>query len=86
MNKRNAAILFPVLFILCLIAVMLRPAEAVALQPPAMHGILRQGIEKAFNMEVLSANALFQKAVELDPEDPTGYAFLAVNHLFRLPR
>jgi tetratricopeptide (TPR) repeat protein len=82
MNKRNAAILFPVLFILSLIVVVLRPAAAFALQPSAMHDVLRQGIEKAFNMDPLGASALFQKAVELDPEDPTGYAFQAVNQMF----
>jgi tetratricopeptide (TPR) repeat protein len=82
MNKRNTAILFPVLFILSLIVVVLRPAAAFALQPSAMHDVLRQGIEKAFNMDPLGASALFQKAVELDPEDPMGYAFQAVNQLF----
>jgi len=82
MNKRSTAILLPIISILCLIAVTLRPPEAFALQPPAMHGILRQGIEKAFNMDPLGAGAQFQRAVELDPDDPTGYAFQAVNQLF----
>jgi tetratricopeptide (TPR) repeat protein len=81
MNKRNAAILSPILFILSLI-VVLRPAAAFALQQSAMHDVLRQGVEKAFNMDPLGASALFQKAVELDPEDPTGYAFQAVNQMF----
>ncbi len=83
MNKRSAAIGFPIIYLLCLIAVVtLRPPEAGALQPSAMRGILRQGIEKAFNMDPLGAGAQFQKAVELDPDDPTGYAFQAVNQLF----
>ncbi len=55
---------------------------AASLQPPGMHATLRQGIEKAFNLDFTAAGALFQRAVNLDPEDPTGYAFLAVNHLF----
>jgi tetratricopeptide (TPR) repeat protein len=82
MNKRKTASLVPALFIFCLVAVLSRPADAFASQPSAMHGVLRQGIEKAFNMDPLGASALFQKAVELDPDDPTGYAFQAVNQLF----
>ena len=81
MNQRNTAILFPVFFILVLIFILFRPTEAIALQPSAMHGMLRLGIEKAFNMDPLGASILFQKAAELDPEDPTGYAFQAVNQL-----
>lgn len=42
-------------------------------QPVGMRVILRQGVEKAFNLDSPGADALFQKAVELDPEDPTGY-------------
>jgi len=82
MNKCSAAILSPITGMLCLIALALWPPEAFALQPSAMHGILRQGIEKAFNMDPLGAGAQFQRAVELDPDDPTGYAFQAVNQLF----
>jgi hypothetical protein len=82
MNKCSAAILLPITCMLCLAALVLQPQEALALQPSAMHGILRQGIEKAFNMDPLGAGAQFQKAVELDPDDPTGYAFQAVNQLF----
>ncbi|HET6489124.1 MAG TPA: tetratricopeptide repeat protein [Syntrophales bacterium] len=81
MNKCSAAILFAITCMLCLAALALQPPEALALQPSAMHGILRQGIEKAFNMDPLGAGAQFQKAVELDPDDPTGYAFQAVNQL-----
>ncbi len=55
---------------------------AASSQPAAMHALLRQGIEKAFNLDSAGAEAMFRKAVALDPEDPTGYAFLAVNHLF----
>jgi tetratricopeptide (TPR) repeat protein len=82
MNQRNTEILSPFFLVFVLIFVVFRPTEAFALQPSAMHGTLRLGIEKAFNMDPLGASALFQKAVELDPEDPTGYAFQAVNQLF----
>jgi tetratricopeptide (TPR) repeat protein len=47
-----------------------------------MRATLRQGIDRAFNMDYPGADALLQKAVEMNPEDPTGYAFLALNHLF----
>ena len=43
---------------------------------------LRQGVEKAFNLETKSATGLFQKAVELDQENPLGYSFLALTHMF----
>ena len=82
MNQRNHATLSPVFLVLVTIFVLFRPAGAFALQPSVMHGTLRLGIEKAFNMDPLGASVLFQKAVELDPEDPTGYAFQAVNQLF----
>ena len=58
--------------------------ESIAAQPrkSQLHSYLRQGIDKTFNLEAQSANTYFQKAVELDRENPTGYAFLALAHLF----
>ncbi len=43
---------------------------------------LQQGIDKAFNLEPLSAKAYLQKAVALDRDNPIGYALLALTHLF----
>ena len=78
MKKRLAAIFF-----LCL--TFLLPAwEAAAAetQPGQLHAYLRQGIEGAFNLDHAGAIFSFQKAVELDRESPTGYAFLALAQLF----
>jgi tetratricopeptide (TPR) repeat protein len=57
-------------------------AEAGDVQPAPLHAYLRQGVEKAFNLETKSATDLFQKAVELDQGNPLGYAFLALTRLF----
>jgi tetratricopeptide (TPR) repeat protein len=78
MKKRLAAILF-----LCL-SFLLPAGEAAAAetQPGQLHAYLRQGIESAFNMDHAGAISSFQKAVELDRESPTGYAFLALDQLF----
>jgi hypothetical protein len=47
-----------------------------------LQSYLRQGIDKTLNLEAQSAIGFFNKAVELDREDPTGFAFLALAHLF----
>jgi tetratricopeptide (TPR) repeat protein len=78
MNKRLAVILF-------LSLSLLLPAggsAAVEAQPGRLHAYLRQGIESAFNLDHAGAISSFQKAVELDRESPTGYAFLALAYLF----
>jgi len=46
------------------------------------HSYLRQGIEKTFNLNTQAAFDLLQKVVDLDRENPTGYAFLSLVHLF----
>jgi Tfp pilus assembly protein PilF len=70
--------IFPILF-LCVIAADI---EAATLQTNRFHSYLKQGIDKAFNLETSSANALLKKALELEPENPAGYAYLAILHLF----
>jgi len=43
---------------------------------------LLQGIGKTFNMENAAADACFKKAIDLEPDNPTGYALEAMQHLF----
>lgn len=76
MKKRLAAAL-------CISLLCLPPAgEAAETRPDQLHVHLRQGIESAFNLDHTGAISSFQRAVELDRENPTGYAFLALAHLF----
>lgn len=51
-------------------------------QPNQYQSYLKLGIKKAFNMEFINANIYLQKAVELDRENPTAYALLAMFNLF----
>jgi tetratricopeptide (TPR) repeat protein len=78
MKKRPAATL-----LLCL-SFLLPAGEPAAAetQPDRLHAYLRQGIESAFNLDHAGAISSLQKAVELDRESPTGYAFLALAQLF----
>jgi len=81
MNKKKTAILLS----LCL-CLVISAAEtgvvAAQLRPNQLHSYLRQGIEKVFNLEPQSAIIHLQKAVDLDQENPTGYAFFALENLF----
>lgn len=73
------------LFVLCLfflIFIIETIVEAAELQSNTFHSYLRQGIDKAFNLESADAYTYIKKAVELEPENPTGYAFLALLHWF----
>lgn len=80
MKKLKLRILIPVLCTL-LIFFVVNTGNAQSLSDKYRF-YLKTGIEKAFNMEIANANSYLQKAVKLDPENPTGYAFLAVLNLF----
>jgi len=82
MKIKISTTLLLVLCSLFLISVIEKEAGAAELQPNQFHSYLRQGIDKAFNLETASANVYLKKAVELDPENPTGYAYLAMLSLF----
>ncbi len=74
-------IIFAVLPILLSCAIV-TDLGAATLQTNRYHSYLKQGIDKAFNMETAVANSLLKKAVELQPDNPMGYAFLVMLHLF----
>jgi len=69
-----------ILFCTATLIIAAHPAPAQEL-PPQLRMYLRQGIEKAFNLEIQTATDLFRKAVEMDRENPLGYAFLALARL-----
>jgi tetratricopeptide (TPR) repeat protein len=81
MKKKGTTIFFFAICVSFLISVSATGLQAAQLRPNQPRSYLRQGIEKVFNMETPIANANLQKAVELDREDPTGYAFLALTYL-----
>ena len=82
MKNKCSRIIFlavlPILF-LCLIAA---EVDAATIQTNRFHYYLKQGIDKAFNLETAGAIDLLKKAIELEPENPAGYAYLAMLHLF----
>ena len=82
MNKKKMAILFLSLCLSLIVSAAETGAEATQLRPNQLHSYLRQGIEKVFNLEPQSAGIHLQKAVDLDRENPTGYAFSALENLF----
>jgi tetratricopeptide (TPR) repeat protein len=61
-----------------LIFAVVTEIEAAQVQANLFRFYLRQGIEKAFNLDNQNANIYLQKALELDPENPTGYAYMAM--------
>jgi Tfp pilus assembly protein PilF len=43
---------------------------------------LQRGVEKGLNLNEPEAVAEIRKAIELDPESPLGYSYLAMAYLF----
>ena len=70
--------ILPILF-LCVNATEI---DASTIQTNRFHLYLKQGIDKAFNLETAAAIDLINKAIELEPENPSGYAYMAMLHLF----
>ena len=74
-----------IIFALCsvlLFSAVVTEIEAAPVQENQIRLYLKDGIEKAFNLDDTTASIYMQKALELDPENPTGYAYLAIIHLF----
>jgi tetratricopeptide (TPR) repeat protein len=82
MKKKKTTIILLTLCLSLIISVLETGAVAAQLGPNQLHSYLRQGIEKVFNLEPQSASIHLQKAVDLDQENPTGYAFSALEKLF----
>jgi len=55
---------------------------AAELRTSSFQTYLLQGIAKSFNLEETAADACLKKAIDLEPENPTGYALEALLHLF----
>ncbi len=56
-------------------------AVASQLHPDLLKGYLRSGVAASFNMEYQKAHSLIQKAIELDADNPIGYAYMTMVHL-----
>jgi tetratricopeptide (TPR) repeat protein len=82
MKMKISKTLILVLCSLFLISFIETRVEATELQPTQFHSYLRQGIDKAFNLETADAYACIKKAVELEPENPAGYSYLALLYWF----
>jgi tetratricopeptide (TPR) repeat protein len=74
-----------IIFVVCLVFLFSAAATKVGAVPTQEDQIrlyIKQGIEKAFNLDNKAAGIYIQKALELDSENPKAYSYLAVIHLF----
>lgn len=74
-----------IIFVFCIpfLIFIVGTVHTAAQQGPDMYRLyLKQGIDKTFNLEPQNANTYLQKAVERERENPLGYAFLSLAHLF----
>ncbi|MGA2958459.1 MAG: tetratricopeptide repeat protein [Thermodesulfobacteriota bacterium] len=69
---------------LCLSVLLLQGPKVSAAELPKdqLKTFLLSGVEKALNLDEQGAMAELRKAIELDRENPIGFSFLAMNHLF----
>ena len=58
--------------------------KAAKLQPNQFQTYLKLGIEKSLNLETVNAQAYLQKALAMNPENPTAYAYMAMLNLFAI--
>ena len=69
------------LALLAAVLIWTAPAIATALNQDYSKSYIRSGISASFNMEYPKAIGYIQKAVDLEPDNPLGYAFMAMVHL-----
>jgi tetratricopeptide (TPR) repeat protein len=82
MKRQYWTILISTLCTILLISANNAEMAAAQQQPDQFKSYLQLAIKKAFNLEFPEANIYLQKAVVVDPENPTGYAYLALINLF----
>jgi tetratricopeptide (TPR) repeat protein len=80
--KKRCPLVVLVLISLAVLSAARSEAITAETQPDLLRAYLRQGIDKAFNLETQSAIGSLQRAVGLDRENPLGYSFLAIARLF----
>ena len=86
MNARSAVIFSMGIFLVTLTLSFFpwaeKGARAAELSEAQIKPYLKEGIDKGFNLDEKGAVGEMMKAVELDRENPLGYAFLALSNLF----
>jgi tetratricopeptide (TPR) repeat protein len=73
------------IFLLLIWAIFLLPAPDLWGKDPARERVedfIRRGVEKGLNLDSPGAVVELMKAIEVDRENPAGYAYLAMAHLF----
>ncbi len=73
------------IFLLLIWAIFLLPAPDLWGKGPARERVedfIRRGVEKGLNLDSPGAVVELMKAIEVDRENPVGYAYLAMAHLF----
>jgi len=61
---------------------LIQPSAGHGLPRNPLNSLIQQGVEKGFNLEEKEAVVLLNKALEMDRENPSPYAYLAFAHLF----
>lgn len=81
--KENRRKFIPLVFCsVILIFVIVTESNAAQAREDQIRLYLKQGIEKAFNLDNQGAIIYLQKALEVEPENPTGYAYCAMVYFF----
>jgi hypothetical protein len=79
--RLSIKIIFAICFLLSFFALG-ASAGATELRNTPYNSYLKKGIDKSFNLEKDSAYRYLKMATQLEPDNPTGYAYMAMLHLF----